>query len=359
VDFKCPNECNYYAHTPQEDEALFPSCKVDSRTELHEFMYLTIDRWIHQPMLKLDGRTAREIARKDQEEMLSFLLQYQIPASFPLDYLLKRLNITTHAPLPGIDDPESVAGRFFDLVISRRWDDLSAFYTENTILPNAGKYIAEILQNIPALNKCRSATVINCGLSEDQITAYVYLELNGKTDWTMVLRKVDDKWQVKQNLLGTPQDYFAQNDLFTQVATDMAQGEFEKAESVLYRFKDTYPDTADIHYYYGVYHQWAKQNAKAEQAFTRAVALESNWAMPLLHLGLLYMADRKFEQALTMFREADRIEPDNPVVLNNLGACYYGRGELNQAREAWNQAVALQPDFTPVRQNLELLDRDV
>ncbi len=317
-------------------------------------MLLMVDRWIHQPLVQLDGRSAYEISQQNPEDMMSFLLQYKIPALFPLDYLLKRLNITTQTPFSAIVDPESVTEKFFDLVIARRWDELYAFYPENTVIPDAKDHVTAILKNVPELVKCKSHYVINCGLANEQNTAFVYLELNNKHDWTLVLKKDGEKWLVRQHIKGTPRDYFAQNDLFTKVATEMAKAEFEQAEKILYRIKDIYPDTADIHYYYGIYHQWAKQDLKARDDYMNAAALDGNWVMPLLHLGLIYMADQKYDLALNWFKEADRIEPANPVVLNNLGACLYGMGEREQARKIWSQAVELQPDFKPAKQNLDL-----
>jgi Tfp pilus assembly protein PilF len=50
-------------------------------------------------------------------------------------------------------------------------------------------------------------------------------------------------------------------------------------------------------------------------------------------LGMSFLASKQFDRAITEFREALRLAPDDPETHNGLGLAWIGKGDLNGACE--------------------------
>lgn len=60
--------------------------------------------------------------------------------------------------------------------------------------------------------------------------------------------------------------------------------------------------------------------------------------------GLVYTKMRRFNDALTSFRNAVRIEPENAEILVNIGTVHYYNKDLDSARHFLNEAMKADPD---------------
>jgi tetratricopeptide (TPR) repeat protein len=58
------------------------------------------------------------------------------------------------------------------------------------------------------------------------------------------------------------------------------------------------------------------------------------------------------ERALSVLREAERVDPKNASIQNNLCVAFMGLGKHDEAIAACNAAIGLQPDFQLARNNL-------
>jgi tetratricopeptide (TPR) repeat protein len=105
----------------------------------------------------------------------------------------------------------------------------------------------------------------------------------------------------------------------------------------------------------------AYEQGRSEQSislYNRVIALSAGApktaALAQLRMGNIYLAQRKFDQALNSFKQATLLDPNSADAHNNLGEAL---GELKQykpAIESFNRAVALDPKLLKARYNLAI-----
>jgi len=353
-DGKCPTSC---AYAPREVEnSPFPSFKADSQSENSDVIKLFIDLWSGRPHPGLDNLAPRKLAADDPQRLLEWLSGFQFPSTFPLEYLMQKLALP-HQNIPPLIDPESVVSEYLDCLISLEWNELRQYTINTGKLPDLAERYAELLSSITTLKKVDSYSILNAGLGENGGSAIVYVELNHKTDWTFVLTFKDNNWLIRQNIAGSPQHYFAQNQIYTQIAEALGKADDAKSWELLEAALKIYPDSADLYYYRALYWQLVKQPDKATVDFFNAVALDNGWHEPYFHLGAIYLAKKDFAQAEMWLQELVALHPDDPNALNNLAAAYAGQNKLTEAGQLWQDLVHRFPGFELARQNLERLNK--
>ena len=77
-------------------------------------------------------------------------------------------------------------------------------------------------------------------------------------------------------------------------------------------------------------------------------------ARSLYEQGLKSLADRQLSSGLTSFREATRLDPDNPVFHNTLGVLLLDLRKPGEAETEFQKAVELDPSYAEARHNLGL-----
>ncbi len=86
-----------------------------------------------------------------------------------------------------------------------------------------------------------------------------------------------------------------------------------------------------------------------------ALAEDADYADAHSHLGLLYIAQRRFRDALGALQTAVRLKPDDPLTRYNLGVTYASLGQTNRAAVAFQDAIRLKPDDPITHYNLGIL----
>ena len=92
--------------------------------------------------------------------------------------------------------------------------------------------------------------------------------------------------------------------------------------------------------------------AEAVPFLKAAIAAKVPSADPFLGLALCQAAARRLDDAQATLREAERVEPDNPVVLANLGIVLSDAGQFRDAIPSFQRALTLDPNFHEARFNL-------
>ena len=92
--------------------------------------------------------------------------------------------------------------------------------------------------------------------------------------------------------------------------------------------------------------------AEAVPFLKAAIAAKVPSADPYLGLALCQAAARRLDEAQATLREAERVEPDNPVVLANLGIVLSDAGKFRDAIPSFQRALTLDPNFHEARFNL-------
>ncbi len=87
----------------------------------------------------------------------------------------------------------------------------------------------------------------------------------------------------------------------------------------------------------------------------RALAEDAGYADAHSHLGLLFVAQRRFKEALDALQIAVRLKPDDPLTRYNLGVTYASLGQTDRAAVAFQDAIRLKPDDPITHYNLGIL----
>ena len=359
IDRNCPPECNYTIPSIDAPNIPFPAFKADSNTEFQHLVQLYIDQWIHHKNPLFDLDTPAQRAASDPPFMLKWLSSYRFPLFFPLPYLAQKLKLEIKFTEPQSVSPEEIASAYLDQVIAMEWSQLRQFTINDLDLDGVADRYASLLSELKPLKKLSRYDVISSGVSEDQNTAFVHLELNHKTLWTLILSPRNGQWKIRQNINGSPQEFYAQNKLFTELTSYLSSGDEASAWHVIERCRELFPDSADCYYYSGLYNQLVKQNDRAKVDFFNAITLDNHWASPYAHLAMLNLGSTNFTEAIYWFEKQSLLEPDDPKIVNNIAACYAGMKDMDRARQIWEQLLIDHPDFEMAQLNLDKLKNGV
>ena len=94
--------------------------------------------------------------------------------------------------------------------------------------------------------------------------------------------------------------------------------------------------------------------AAASKHFAAAIAERLPSADAHLGLASCQAAAQRFDLAAATLREAERVEPDNPVVVANLGIVLSDGGRPAEAIQPLQRALTIDPDFHEARFNLAI-----
>ncbi len=266
-----------------------------------------------------------------------------------------QLSINTELP----PDPESVVCSYFEAIIKWEWQGLISFTHNDLALEGCPERYTELVYQNHILKKIKNFAIVNSGTSEDKNIAFVYLELNHKYPWTVILSKRHEKWKLRQHLNGDPTLYYAQNQIYNELAKPLGEGNFTGLEQKFAHAFNLYPDSADLYYYQGLWYQGEKLFPQAKVNFFNAISLDNYWTAPFYHLALLNLQDKNFPEALYWLEKQHFLEPDDPRTLNNVAACHLHLGDRAKARQIWEEMLLKFPDFNIARENLSKLDQNV
>ncbi|MCB5252558.1 MAG: tetratricopeptide repeat protein [Candidatus Cloacimonadaceae bacterium] len=351
IDLKCPDSCPYAPKL--EADSAFPAFKADNN---HEALHATkayIDIWINKENPVFEGSNPRRLAAEDKKKTLDILSEFQYPGNFPVDYLMQKLELPYQKEAQ-IETPEDVAGRYLDHIIALEYDELQDLTMNNSALTDLKGLYAKLIRNIPFLKKIKRYSYIHSGLSEDGSQAIIFVELNHRDEYTLILRKEEGKWYLRQSLNGNPALYFKQNELYQSIAQILANGDDAKAYNEIVQAFRSYPDSADLFYYKALYWLLVKQPDKARQDFLASIALDNAFGPPYMHLGLINLNDKNYAEARKWFEALTELQPENADAINNLAIAYLADGDKEKALSLWRKILQSFPTYEMAKKNLEI-----
>lgn len=92
---------------------------------------------------------------------------------------------------------------------------------------------------------------------------------------------------------------------------------------------------------------------KANDYYTRALAIDPDDAWTYLYLGNLFYALNLYDDAIAAFSHAAELMPGVACSLWCLGDAYDARGEFKTAEYYYKKAVEVEPDCPQAKENLE------
>lgn len=351
VDLKCPADCPYAGKLIADNP--MPAFKADNIAEMQQVIKRHIDLWVHKSREDLDHQSPAEYAEAHPDDMLKWLTGFQYPDYFPLDYLMRKLELDLEPPESG-SNPEDVAAEYISHIIALEYDELLLHTMNASSLPELQHRYADLLSTVPFLKKVKSYSFIHTARSEDGAQCVVFMELNHKQEWCLILRQEDGKWYVRQNINGNPSLYFKQNALYEKIAGHLANSEDQKAYFEIAEALRSYVDSADLYYYRALYWLLVKQQDNAKVDLFNAIALDNHFTPPYMHLGLIYLNEKNYAEARLWFAAMAEIDPENPDAANNLAIATLAEGDKDAAIALWKLVLQKHPTYEMARKNLEL-----
>ena len=92
----------------------------------------------------------------------------------------------------------------------------------------------------------------------------------------------------------------------------------------------------------------------AEEDFRRVIALDPKSSAAYVNLGVVYMREKRWDDALVELNKAESLSPDEPGVRLNIGLAYYRKNEFAAATEPFSQALQRAPESLQARYLLGL-----
>jgi tetratricopeptide (TPR) repeat protein len=92
----------------------------------------------------------------------------------------------------------------------------------------------------------------------------------------------------------------------------------------------------------------------AEKDFRRVIALDPKSGAAHINLGVTYMHEKRWDDALTEFHKAEALSPHEPGVLLNIGLVHYRKNEFTAAIEPFSESLQLAPNSEQARYLLGL-----
>ena len=353
-DMSCPEACDYAPKTSAEQSSPFPSFKADSHTEARQVTVLYIDQWIDKTLAALGGKSPKQAASDDKPKMLAWLSSFQYPSYFPLEYLMGKLGLEL-SDLKKNPEPEDLGAEYLDHAIALDWDALASLSINIKPPEGCRERHIELLKEIKQLKKISTYKVIHGGLTDDGKTALIFYELNHSQDWTLVLSRIGDSWRLRQNINGSPKEFFTQNDKYRSIAEALSKGDDNAAWVQIQDTVKLYPDSSDLMYYRAFYWQLVKQSDKAKVDFYNSISLDNAFTPSYHHLGILNAQDKNWQESIYWFEELCKLDAseDNRT---NLAAAYANSGDTAKARAIWQDILQSNPGHQGAKANLEKLD---
>ena len=96
------------------------------------------------------------------------------------------------------------------------------------------------------------------------------------------------------------------------------------------------------------------QLAQAEEDFRRVIALDPKSGAAHVNLGVAYMREKRWDDALAELRKAETLSPHEAGILLNIGLVYYRKNDFSSAIEPFSATLRQEPNSLQARYLLGL-----
>jgi tetratricopeptide (TPR) repeat protein len=204
----------------------------------------------------------------------------------------------------------------------------------------------EVLENVigrlPSDNKVALAKV-------HYLIAVCYYELGEREKTLENFEKAAKLWPDNYEIyLGLAMEYLLSGKIHKAIQTYKAAIKFNKKRSEAYFY---------LGYIYSKQHQWEL----AIKHYKKAINVDKNFKQTYIHLAHLYFdlgekssdkRDSLFGEAIKVYTDLLKIEPNASGVYNNIGVIYSFLGRYEEALNAYQKAIELDTSNELARKNL-------
>ena len=128
-------------------------------------------------------------------------------------------------------------------------------------------------------------------------------------------------------------------------------GRLLQAEAIYRQILQAAPNNPDALHLLGLIAHQAGKFETAVDLISRAIGIKPSGPM-YYNLGVSLQAQGKMDAAISNYRQALALKPDDAKALSNLGAALQIQGQLDAAAESFRRALSIKPDDAGVHNNL-------
>lgn len=356
---ECPKDCKYALKSAQDENSLQLNNYSESITEQQELLDLHLMRWIKTENPLFENNTPKSYAKTEtgKKKIDSFLKQHEqaLKGALSYNYVREQLGIPHQEKVH--QTHEDVANRFMKLVINYDHEDTLAMLVHHEMYKNEDfrkNYLKRNLAN-KAFKAIREFDLIRSALSKEQDQAIAEFEINGKYALSLILKKRNSNWYIKEKVFGESGMVLSESEFIQRIAYKYAQQHFDKAYNDLKKYLQVFPDSADLHYYFGIYYSTKGKIEKAKEHFFNAMELDPEFIEAKYNYAFLFQAEGNIQKCRELYEEILEHKEEKKT-LNNLAVIYENDGQLEQALVLLKRALELDPDFELAQKNVERIN---
>ena len=359
IKMECPTDCKYALKSSHERKSLQLNNYSESIEEQQELLDLHLMEWLKTENPSFDNKTPRAYAETEQgkKKIDTFLKKHEQALKGALTYNFVRDQLGIPLIKKTMNTHENIAGKFLELVVNYAHEKSLPLLVHHDIYKNdifVQNYLKRNLE-LKAFKAIKEYDLVRSALSKEQDQAIVEFEINGKYPLSLVLQRINGNWFIKEKVFGESGMVLSESEFIQRIAYNYAQQHFDKAYNDLKKYLEVFPDSADLHYYFGIYYSTKGKIEKAKEHFFHAMELDPEFIEAKYNYAFLFQAEGNIEKCRELYEEILE-KKEEKKTLNNLAVIYEQDGQLDQAIVLLKKALELDPNFELAQKNLERIN---
>ncbi|MBN2017262.1 MAG: tetratricopeptide repeat protein [Candidatus Cloacimonetes bacterium] len=359
IKMDCPSDCKYALKSTHEKKNLQLNNYSESITEQQELLDLHLNEWLKTENPSFDNKTPRAYAETEQgkKKIDKFLKNHEQALKGHLTYNFVRQELGIPQIKKTIETHEDIAQKFLEYVINYDHEKSLRLLVHHDIYKGdvlVQNYLKRNL-GLKAFKAIKEYDLVRSALSKEQDQAIVEFEINGKYPLSLVLQRINGNWFIKEKVFGESGMVLSESEFIQRIAYNYAQQHFDKAYNDLKKYLEVFPDSADLHYYFGIYYSTKGKIEKAKEHFFHAMELDPEFIEAKYNYAFLFQAEGNIEKCRELYEEILE-KKEEKKTLNNLAVIYEQDGQLDQAIVLLKKALELDPNFELAQKNLERIN---
>ena len=360
IKMECPTECKFALKQSTNKQKFILNNYSESIAEQQELTNLHLKKWIQTQNSLFKNMSPLEFSKSEngKNKINQFLEKYESKLKSTLNYDYVREKFAIPIKKKFQLNHEDISEKFLNLVITYDYEESCEMLVTHKIYENIEfqkNYIKRNLQ-IKPFKAIKEFELIRSALSKEQEQAIVEFEINGKYPLSIVLKKINNRWKVWKKVFAESEIVLSENEFIQRVAYKYAKQNFDGAYSELKKNLKIFPDSPDLHYYFGIYYSTKGEVEKAKQHFFNAMELAPKFIEAKYNYAFIFQSEGKMEKAKKMYEQILE-QKEDVKTLNNLAVIYEQEKSFEEAKVLLKKALKLNPNFELAKKNLERLNK--
>ncbi len=356
-DMQCPDLCSY--HLPPQENLEF-NIKSDSLQESNALVLGLFDLWGMKVHPEIGEQAPIELAQTEEgrEKLETYFSKIKFLNTLPINKMRQKLQLPA-IDLPSDNDFEKHATEIMTILADQDWDALIKYYYHQEELQSQENRDLFIKRNkkFRVFKKIKEFSLISSSLNDEAKEALVHFDVNKKAEITINMIKIGGEWKMKSRIIGEPQLFYGEDTAIKHIATLLSKNEMDEVFKLCEQYRTIYPDSADIEYYWGLYHSISENVKEARKHFEISYILDPTFAEPLYNIGFIYQVEHKNDKACEIYYRVLELDPNEVKSINNLAILHIEKKEWKEALTYLEKCMNINPDYDIAQKNYDIVKR--